>query len=198
MGGLVCSLGLVHPAPLNALTEVITASAPSASPNNWTLAAGATKQVAVAPPNDDIITYITSTPTNNTQQQFVMTDPVSIGAGDTINSVSVITRMHRGGSNNVSFLMTYVVGANTSPGAGANIGTTTWTDFTETIGRPTGGSWTLTDLNNLEVRMQNTQGFQLQCSTLTVSIDYSTTTTTTSASTTTTLVGGANYPRRLM
>jgi hypothetical protein len=46
--------------------------------------------------------------------------------------------------------------------------------------------------------MQNTQGFQLQCSTLTVSIDYSTTTTTTSASTTTTLVGGANYPRRLM
>jgi hypothetical protein len=148
------------------------------SPDTWTLTAGSTKVAACQTPDDDGTSYITSPTANNSEQRFSLDDPTLIGSGDTINSVQVRIRHQRGGtppgtiqaflvlSTNVSF------GTSTTTGAG-------WVDLTENISKPGGGSWTLTDLNNLVVGVRNTtNGRAVFCTTIEVIADYTATTTT--------------------
>jgi hypothetical protein len=66
------------------------------------------------------------------------------------------------------------VGANASTGL-AHTATSAYTTFNDTFTtRPGGGPWTRADLENLEVRIRNTQARDLRCTRLGVSMSYST------------------------
>ena len=65
------------------------------SPDNWTLAAGASKQAAVNSPDDDAASYIDSSNTSGTIQTFTVTP--ALNQGDTITQIDITVRAKRGG-----------------------------------------------------------------------------------------------------
>ncbi len=161
--------------------ETLQVSANS-TPNNWTLSAGASKPAAVASPDDDATSYISSGTSNNTQQQFAVADSV-LPSTAAISSVVLKSRCKRGGAQNVNFQMTAVLGASTSAGA-SQTGTSAFAAFSDTFAsKPGGGAWTPSDVNSLEIRIQNTQARDLQCTTFCVEVNYTLTVTNTETST---------------
>lgn len=147
------------------------AMAAVSSPDSWTLGAGASKVVAVAT-NDGDTSFINSGTTNGTQEQFSTNDPATIGAGDAIASVAIRATCKRGGSQNANYVVTAVVGANTSAGA-TQTSTSVYAETTDTFAtKPGGGAWTLADVQALEVRIQNAQGRDVRCTLLVVDVTY--------------------------
>lgn len=152
-------------------TETLAVSAES-TPNNWTLGAGASKVSAVTAPNDDNTSFIASGTSNNTQQQFAFHPPTTIQVGDTVTSVQFLGRCVRGGTQNVNFVMTAVVLANSAAGTGQTA-TASYADFTDTFATaPDGTAWKLSDLNDLQIRIQNSQARDLRCTTLEAVVTY--------------------------
>jgi hypothetical protein len=156
-------------APAWALTENLAISAAS-TPNNWALTAGATKQAAVAAPNDDATSYLSSSATINTQQQFAITD-TAIPAGAVISEVATTHRAKRNGANNANHSLTLILGGNTTVGT-TRAAPSTFTTWTETLARPGGGSWSTSDINSLEVRAENLQARDVQLTTLYITVTY--------------------------
>jgi hypothetical protein len=155
-----------------AQVETLACSAAS-SPNGWTLTAGATKQAAVALPGDDATTYISSTGTANTQQQFALADTSSsMKSQDVITGVTVFSRGRRGGGTNTDYTVTLVLGANTTVGPAHNA-VSGFGDFsTGILARPGGGNWTKADLDALEIRIQNVQSRVVDVTTLYLKAQY--------------------------
>lgn len=82
-----------------------------ASPDNWTLAAGASKVAAVSLPDDDASTYINSGGTTNTVQTFTLSPPLS--PGDIITAITLVARISRPSSN-----VNHVIGYSFTPQGG--------------------------------------------------------------------------------
>lgn len=151
-------------------TETLAMSATS-TPNNWTLGAGADKVAAVAA-NDDDTSYINSGGTNGTQQQFAVADPSVLADADTISSVAVRATCKRGGSNNANYIVTVVVGANTTDGA-TQTSTSAYAQTTDTFATdPAGGPWSKSDVTALEVRIRNAQARDVRCTQLDVVVTF--------------------------
>ncbi len=139
---------------------------------NWTLGAGASKVAAVNTPDDDDTSYIASGTTSGTTQQFTVANPSQVSANAVINFVRIVARCKRGGAQNCNFVVSTVLSASSTDGAsqtGATSYANTQDDFTT---KPGGGSWTLTDLQNLEIKIRNTQARDLRCTTFYVIVDY--------------------------
>lgn len=103
------------------------------SPDNWTLAAGASKVAAVALPDDDITTYLNSTTTINTVQTFTVSPALTVG--DTITEITLTARLSRDTQNtNVTIGYSFTPnGGGTQTGTSGTIqATVTWTDYTYT------------------------------------------------------------------
>jgi hypothetical protein len=125
------------------------------SSNNWSAIGTSNKVVAVAV-NDGTTTYIQSSATVPTVQQFQLTDPKYIQPGDPISSVTLRSTARRSGSGSTSFRTAVVLGATASYGASQGIGTS-FADYEDAFGsRPGGGAWTLTDVQNVQMRIENT------------------------------------------
>lgn len=151
--------------------ENLSCSAEGAT-TNWILIAGDTKVIAVALPDNDTTSYIASGTTINTVQQFALSNPsASIASNATINSVTYYVRTLRGGTNNVNFTVTVVLGADTTA-SGTLTATNAWATLSGTLARPGGGSWSKADLTSSEIRIQNTQARTMYCTTLYLAIDY--------------------------
>lgn len=151
-------------------TEVLAASAVSGA-NNWNNSGGANRVVSVALPDDDDTTYISSPNVAGTQQQYAVANPAVVGGSDTINSVTIKART-KGFSNTVTFNLVGVLGASNTPTA-HNAANAVYGDFTNVMAtKPGGGAWTLTDLQNLEIYIENTQARVMRCTSLSVIVDY--------------------------
>lgn len=152
-------------------TEILEVDGINSSYDNWTLAAGSTKVVAVQTPDDDSTSYINSGTTISTLQRYTLASPVDIQSGDTINSVTVYFRHIRLSTpaGNIRALV-YLGGAQTASTTITTGGS--WTTSSEALARPGGGSWAYSDLANLEVAVQNGQTRDVGCTTLYVEIDY--------------------------
>lgn len=142
------------------LSEVLAASAVN-TPDNWTLEAGSDKVSAVAV-NDGDTSYITSSPNSGTQQQFTLTDPVTVQAGDVIQSVTLRATVKRV-TQSCNHFLTAVLGASTAAGTTRAAGSSYTTSSDTFTSRPGGGAWTVADLGNLQGRIQNSQGRDMRC-----------------------------------
>lgn len=154
----------------NTVSNVLLALT-NVTPNNWTLSAGATKAAAVSG-NDGDTSYISSGGTANTQQQFSLVNPVHIQPGDVISSVTLRATARRASNPGGSFRLTAVLGASTALGTPYSTANT-YADFTDAFTtRPGGGAWTLTDVQNLEARIHNTQDRSIACTRLDAVVSF--------------------------
>jgi hypothetical protein len=146
-------LTATDPDGLTSVVEVLAASA-TASPDNWTLNAGASKVAAVAT-DDGGTTYIRSSTTVPTMQAFELADPKFIQPGDPISSVTLRSTAERSGSGGTSFRTATVLGANTDYASSHGVGSS-YNDFEDIFNsRPGGGAWTSTDVLNAKMLIEN-------------------------------------------
>lgn len=133
--------------------EVLQVSAVS-SPNSWTLGAGTDKVAAVQSPDDADTTYVAATPSgSDVEQQYALANPIGIGPNDTILSVKVISRVRKVSGAAGMYRHAAVLSGNVSPG-GSKVLTTSYADYQDAFSaKPGGGSWSLADVQNLEVRV---------------------------------------------
>lgn len=104
--------------------------------------------------SDGDTTYIT---TNSALlvNEYKFTAPATIGATDTISNVRLGIEVRKT-SGSLTTGIKAVVGTNAST-ASTFVTTTTYTVFTADFPlNPTGGAWTLTDLSDLRIQIQNT------------------------------------------
>lgn len=101
---------------------------------------------------DDASTYVESAATDDYYTDYYELQDGSYTSSYTINSVTVHYRIYKWGSNvtcNTYPILrlnsTDTVGSAHNPGLGV------WTDYSETLSRPGGGSWTYADIPNLQV-----------------------------------------------
>jgi hypothetical protein len=155
---------------LYADSEVLPMLAES-SPNAWTLAAGDSKAGAVAA-NDGDASYIRSGTVNNTAQQFEVVNPVRLQPDDAITSLQIRDTVRRGASQNANFIVSAVVDGTVLSGSTRTAGNS-YADFVETLPtRPDGGTWTLADVQKLQVRIENAQPRDVRCTRLEVLANF--------------------------
>lgn len=138
--------------------------------DQWSLAAGASKVAAVALPDDDLTSYLSSSTTINRQQDFTCT-PSTLAVGDTVTEVIVSARL-KGNTQTVAYNLIYSFaisggGTQTGTSTGLNQGPAAWgTDtYTDTgLSVVYGGS--------LTVSIINTQARDLFCSSLYLDITF--------------------------
>lgn len=116
--------------------------------NAWTLGAGANKVVAVNSPDDDTTSYVSATAGSGIAQTYVMQDlPSEAGAVNTVTHRMRFQSFSDGSGNCIPKLRlsgTDLNGTNRSQGFGV------WGTYTEALGRPGGGAWTVSDVNATE------------------------------------------------
>lgn len=143
------------------------------APDNWTLGSGASKVAAVQSPDDDDTSYVNSGTSAGTQQWFTMANPSAIGAGDTINSVSIIARCRRGGGTNANYRCGLNVNGGTQADGADRTAGAAYANTTETFTlNPDSAAWSLSDLNGLRIGIANLQARDVRLTTFYVSIDY--------------------------
>lgn len=139
------------------------------SPDNWTLTAGASKVAAVATPDDDATSYLSSGTTANTVQTFT-TSP-SLSTGDTITQIEITARARRSGGSNANFVLGYAFtpngGGSQSDEGTFHTGLNAWNTFTTTF-----SSLSVVWGSGLTFYIKNTQGKSVDVSTLTLTITY--------------------------
>lgn len=138
------------------------------SPDNWTLTAGASKVAAVATPDDDATSYLSSGTTTDTVQTFTYSP--SLSTGDTITQIAITARTNRAGSN-VNFVLGYSFnknGGGTQSGeSGTLVAVAGWNNDTYTHSGLS-AVWG----SSLTVYIKNTQNRDMRLTTLTVTITY--------------------------
>ena len=141
------------------------------TPDNFSLAAGASKPLAVNSPDDEATSYIASSTTLNTYQY--LTASPGLSPGDLITQIEAVIRARRGGANDVTLRVGYAFtpqggGSQTSESAaGAMTAVTNWTTFTFThsgLSVPWG--------SDLQFWVRNTQGRILHVTTFYLVITY--------------------------
>ena len=142
------------------------------SPDNWILVAGSTKVVACQTPDDDATSYIRSGTTANTEQRFTLADPADIGAGDTINFVTVRIRHQRASTPAGNIQSSLTVGASTTYGTAVATGVSFADQSIQYDDVPGGTGWTLSNLNDLIAGVRNTLARDVHCTTIEVIVDY--------------------------
>jgi hypothetical protein len=151
-------------------TETIQSTGTTA-PNDWTLAAGASKPAAVNQPDDDASSYISSGTTINLVQTFTLS-PAALAVGDTVTQIDIVARGRRPGTgSNANFVVGYsfaVQGGGTTNGESGTLTTTAnWTDFSYSVSGLSfvfGGS--------LQLYVKNTQARDAWITTLYCTITY--------------------------
>lgn len=114
--------------------------------DDWTLGAGADKVVAVGSPDDEDTSYIFGSSYSN--QQYTLEAP-GIPAGSTINSVSPHARCRTESGSDIFLLGVFIPPDYTNSGwKGTG---TSYADFEESLARPGGGAWQLSDLDDLRI-----------------------------------------------
>jgi len=97
---------------------------------------------------DDIITYVYTTSTTQQKDAYTLANTSQTG---TITSVRVYFRVRSSGPKS-HFMQPFLrLDGNETAGSEINHTTNTWTTYSEILARPGGGSWTWTDINNLQV-----------------------------------------------
>lgn len=140
------------------------------SPDNWTLAAGASKVAAVALPDDDATTYLNSGTTIDTVQTFTVT-PSGISSGDTITQIDIA---HRHRKNPAGSNVDHVTGYSFTPQGG---GTQTGESGTFVAASWDTNTYTHSGLSvlwgsGLTLYIKNTQARDMYLSTISVTITY--------------------------
>ena len=139
------------------------------TPDDWTLAAGVSKQAAVNSPDDDTASYIDSTNTSGTIQTFTVAP--ALNQGDTITQIEINVRAKRGGTLDANYVVGYSFtpqgggsqsGQSTAFTAGTNWSNTTFTDTGLAV------TWG----NNFTSNIRNTQGRRVFVTTLNLTITY--------------------------
>src|SRR5438105_8780809 len=155
-------------------TETLQVSAVS-SPDQWSLIAGANKVAAVNQPDNDGTSFIRASADDLTQQ-YALSNTSTVGAGDTINSVTIWARLDDidGGD---PYRFGAVLGGSTSDtGDLFDLSSHTWTTKSLTLNtKPGGGAWTKADVDALEVFVtfgSSGGSTGLQCTTLYAVVDY--------------------------
>lgn len=118
--------------------------------DDWYLQAGADKVVAVNQPDDNDTSYLRVTGTPPKRQSFLL-EASAIPVGSTINSVTVYARCESWDYPDSPMFLFLRLGSTDNDAADIAPGYMTWANYNNTIGRPGGGSWTLSDLATLEV-----------------------------------------------
>lgn len=153
------------------MTVITVGVAGTTTPDNWVLAAGASKAAAVSSPDDDASSYIRSGSTSQTYQYFTCSP--GLGVGDTITQIVVKARTMRGGSFDCTFQMGYQFvpqGGGSQTGesaAGALTATSGWADYSYTHGGLS-AAWG----SGLVIWIRNTQARQVYLTTFGVEITY--------------------------
>jgi hypothetical protein len=152
------------------LQEVLPMAATS-SPNAWILAAGANKVAAVLSDDGDS-SYIRSG-NSTTSQQYTIAAPQWIPQAATISSVTLRATCKRSTNPNIDYQVAAVLGANRSFGAVQRTAGNAYVQTSDVFtSKPGGGAWTLADLRQLQVLLQNLQAQDLRCSELDVAVAY--------------------------
>jgi len=99
----------------------------------------------------DTTTYVFTS--NNTQQKdaYKLEDTSQTG---TINSVTVYFRFRRSSTqgSSAAYCQPFLrLGTSETAGTEQALNSTTWTNYNQTLARPGGGSWSWTDIDNLQV-----------------------------------------------
>lgn len=141
------------------------------TPDNWVLAAGASKVAAVSAPDDDTTSYIRSTSTEQTYQYFTCSP--SLNTGDTITQIVLRARARRGGANNAQFRIGYTFtpqggGTQTSEsGVSELIATASYADYTHTH-----SSLSVLWGSGLQIWIRNAQPREVELTTFEIEITY--------------------------
>lgn len=150
------------------MTTITVAASGVTAPDDWSLAAGGNKVSAVAAPDDDATSYISSGNTSGTYQYYTFVP--ALVAGDVVTAVSVRCRARRGGVSDVTFRFgysfTHTGGTQTSEST-AQTATTNFGNFTLS---DTGLS--LTWGSGFTAWIRNTQARDCHATTLEVTITY--------------------------
>ncbi len=146
--------------------------------DQWALAAGADKVVAVAAPDDDATTRITEDTVNHRQSYTLTAATVATlkSVADSVTSVAVTSRGNKSGATTETYKHFLRLGGTDSDGISNTLTSGVWTtQGPETVTRPGGGSWALVDFDTLEVGIVKDQdGANLaQVSTLYITVTYS-------------------------
>lgn len=141
------------------------------TPDDWTLAAGASKTAAVALPDNETTSYIQSGATPGTYQTFTFAPDLSVG--DTITEVVVYARCKRGGASDCTFRVGYAFtpnggGSQTNEvGIGVLEATVNYADFSFTD-----SGLSVVWGSNFTAWIRNTQARQLHCTTFYIGLTY--------------------------
>jgi len=125
-------------------------AASTTTPNDWDLV-GASKPLAVNPPDDDAGSYIDSTGSALTEQWFACSPAPA--AGDTITGIAVTVRHRRGGVSDAAFKLGYQF----TPQGGGTQGELMSGSFTA------GAAWQTEMWNATPLSVVYGSGFQLYC-----------------------------------
>lgn len=152
------------------MATTTAAAAGTTTPDDWTLSAGASKVAAVAQPDDDATSYISSGATINTVQTFTCS-PATIAVGDTVTQIDMDIRAMRGGSNNATFVVGYAFtpngGGSQTGESGALTSTNAWGDFAYQH-----ASLSVVWGSSLTIYCKNTQARDVRISTMDITITY--------------------------
>lgn len=155
-------------------TENLAMSATGA-PNAWTLNAGATKMAAVASPDDDATTSISSGVVANTIQRFAVANTSgTIEADALITSIEIRSRCRRGAAEvaDANFVVRAVLGLSSTNGS-SHTAAAAFGNFADSfLSKPGGGAWSKADVDALEIEIENTEGQDVECTTLFVVVTY--------------------------
>jgi hypothetical protein len=141
------------------------------TPDNWTLMAGASKVAAVASLDDEATSYIRSGTTIQTYQTFTCAPPLT--AADVITAIIIRARCRRGGTSDCTLRLGYSFtpqggGTQTNESvAGAMNAGVNWADFSFTD-----SGLSVAWGSGMTFWIRNTQGRNLDCTTLYAEITY--------------------------
>lgn len=147
------------------------------SPDQWTSDGAYSKVVAVVSPDDDLTTLIYSLTSGQGEQYSLAASGLSPSV--TINSVSVRSRCTVNHATNDGLInVSLWQGANSSTSSDHVIphkigGVFQWVVSTDSLPRPSGGTWTVADLAALQVQITNRISLVDVCTSLWIIVDYS-------------------------
>jgi hypothetical protein len=156
------------------MATTIAQAVGTTTPDDWTLAAGASKAAAVNQPDDDASSYIRSGTTVDTYQYFTCSPGLS--AGDVITQIVGVVRARRGGTSDAQFLIGYRFtpqGGGTHseesglPSSGYFESTSAWTTFSRAFSVPS-VAWG----SGLALWVRNTQARRVDVTTFYAEITY--------------------------
>jgi hypothetical protein len=152
-------------------TEILECDA-TGSPDQWTNQGGANKVVSVS---DGVDANYVFESVDEERQRFTLANSTDINESDTINTVSTMWRAQDTGSGNNRVHAHQFVGAESNDSGEISLDTS-WTDYQNDFDlAPDATSWTLTDLNNLQLEVHCSAigaSREVQVTRLYVSIDY--------------------------